>query len=200
MVTRLIEMPISPWDGKVVNGWEVALNCCDLRDIESALFTANQVSENQILIKMPSVPHAFRKEKTFAVADYSIEKAHGMTRTAIVGDKEDEVTERAVKYMILNFPHDEVLDPQPFLTQVIKRDDAEGDIECDFEPYDMTFQLKSGAENKITKKNEHTMNVGRVVWYVASKGTERRVTVVKAKVKKLTPADKLAMKLGGIKI
>eukprot|EP00978_Attheya_sp_CCMP212_P048459 scaffold523834_cov358-Attheya_sp.AAC.1 len=67
-----------------------------MRDIESALFTANQVSENQILIKMPSVPHAFLKENTFAVANYSVEKAHGMTRTAIVGDREDEVTERAV--------------------------------------------------------------------------------------------------------
>ena len=191
-VTRLTECETAHSSDKVVNGWELAIYDCDLRDFENDLFSAHQVSDNQILIKEPSVTPSFLKENTFAVLDDSISRAHGMTRSAIVGDKKG-MTARASKYMLLTFPDDEVLEAEPFFTQVIRPEDKDGELKVDFEPYDMEFNLESGAKNHASGLEKHYMNTGKVAWYVAIKGTERRVALAKAK--KLTPAEQLAAKL-----
>jgi hypothetical protein len=185
-------MPTTHNVDKVVNGWEMTILDIDLRDFESDFYSAHQVSENQILIKVPSVPASFRKEDTFNVSDPAIKTAHGMTRAAIVGEKQ-ETNMRSVKHMLLTFPEGEYLEAAPFLDQVTRPEDRDGELPCDCEPYDMEFKLQSGTKNHLTKVEEHFMNTGRVSWYIAIYGTERRVKL--AKVVKLTPAEKLAAKL-----
>ena len=153
-VTRLTECETAHSSDKVVNGWELAIYDCDLRDFENDLFSAHQVSDNQILIKEPSVTPSFLKENTFAVIDDSISRAHGMTRSAIVDDKKG-MTARASKYMLLTFPDDEVLEAEPFFTQVIRPEDKDGELKVDFEPYDMEFNLESGAKNHASGLEKH---------------------------------------------
>eukprot|EP00978_Attheya_sp_CCMP212_P024732 scaffold78230_cov61-Attheya_sp.AAC.3 len=131
-------------DGKnkqVLNGCEISMNQADLPDIVEKIIPANQVSPHQILIEMPSVSQGFRTKGMFHVTSEKVEQAHGITRTRVNDtSKETDPYNDGRKFILLNFPEDEVLDPLPFLIYVPDPEDQdqEGDIEMDYTIYHQT--------------------------------------------------------------
>jgi hypothetical protein len=130
-------------DDQVLNGYKIAMSQVDLHGIIANTIQASQASSNQILFEMPSVSQGLHTEGAFGVACKRIEQAHDITKKTRVNDTSKDVNPFFIgkKFLLLNFPEDEVLDPLPFLTQVLDPEETsqEGDTEIDYMLYTHKF-------------------------------------------------------------
>ena len=151
-------------DGVLHNGFDIAIDGIDVRDFVNDMYKADLISPNEVLLKMPSVSHAWLTEPC-AVNCQRTQDAYEITRNAILLS-----SERKAKLLLLRFPLDIALSNQHYSSQSVS-----GEIENEIVMRESSFTF----EGKILKSL-----VSTVVWKVSIIEEHQRV------VKRSTNSDK----------
>lgn len=172
-------------EGKLHNGFDILIPAVDMRDYLTDKFKLEIVSDNELLLTMPSM-HAWNiadSDKFFAhLKDVKelcprTKQGHDVFRNALRSNKN-----RLSKYLLLRFPGDIVLSTQHY-------SDHKSELHCKIVPLmDVSFHWK-----KVGKSVTQTANV--VYWKVSIKEDHERVVDKKVEDETETKGEKELSKL-----
>lgn len=161
---RIIPFSDVEVNGVLHGGFEISMDA-DIHDYLEDHYSAQIVTESQILLSIPSVPYTYlhKYDKFFSVVDSfaldcpRTQIGHNVVRNAI---KEDST--RATKYLLLSFPPGTVFDTRHYV-------DGTGTLlDATLIPFKIDFEHSGRTHNR-------TRDV--VYWKVATKeAKERRVS------------------------
>lgn len=173
--------------GILHNGFEIVIEG-DLRDIFEGKYNAYLYSDNEIMVHMPSMSHAFlhesemliKKQKAHDTHCSRTQESHDVARNKILKDER-----RQTKRLLLRFPQDMELSNNVYSPQ--SSDD--GEIEIETLPFKSEFEA---GGHKVT-----TVTV-RISWKVSIVEEEKRV--VKSSTDSNKAAAKLTERLSGMEL
>jgi len=164
---KVIEFQDAEIDGILHNGFEILMEG-DLRDLVLDKYKAQLVTENEILITMPSGSHYllhehdnyFKQVKAFKVLCPRTKEAYNAARNPILSD-----VKRLTKHILLRFSEEITLSNDQYSPKATNYE-----LEYEMVPYVSSFEILG---------KQFTTTVGTIFWKIAVFEEKRRV--VKAK-------------------
>jgi hypothetical protein len=165
---KVVQFRDAEIDGILHNGFEIIMEG-DLRDLMLDKYSAKLVSDNEILISMPSASHYwlhepelyFNKCKAFNIHCPRAREAHDVARNDILADEE-----RQIRSLLLRFPENTILSNRHYSPKT-----TDNDLEFEVVPFQTTFVLLG---------KQFTTTVATIVWKIAVFEEKRRVVVAQS--------------------